>query len=218
MSVAWTRREWAALAGWALAWMVFNITALAAVPTPDLTVGAALRTLTLRAGTVITGRIVNITHDGDVVTITLSVEETLKGTASATYMFHEWAGLWPLGQSRYEVGQRATFFLQAPSKSGLATPVDGSDGVVPIAQESADQPAMLDVRRLAARVQRSVGTPMLSDDESAISLTDAKQLIRNTNAPVLREPIRRPLPIGIVNRVPARVIFERPLDVLEPAR
>ena len=208
MTVAEKKSGWLWPAGLGLAWILFSVSAFGA----DQTLSGALRSLTLRSEMVVTGRVASIDRQGDVVTVTLAVEETLKGTSSASYTFREWAGLWPMGQSRYELGQRATFFLHAASKSGLASTVDGSDGVVPIAQQAADQPVMLDMRRLAARLERSVGAPMIGDEESAITLADARVLIVHAGdptQPIQPEPILRPLPIGVVRPLQVKVLLEQ---------
>jgi hypothetical protein len=188
------------------AWLCFSALALAAVAKPDTSVGAALQNLASRAGVAFIGRVAKIKRDGSVVDVTFLVEEPLVGNVGATYTLREWAGLWPQGESRYTLGQRVAIFLHAPGKSGLSSPVDGMEGIVPVVQESAEQAPLLDVRRLAARVQRSVGEPLADESNGAIAVADAKAMIAavlivNKEKPIWFEPIRYPLPIGVVHRI-----------------
>jgi hypothetical protein len=184
------------------AWLCFSALALAAVAQPDTSVGAALQNLASRAGVAFTGRVAKIERNGSVVEVTFLVEEPLVGSVGATYTLREWAGLWPQGQSRYTLGQRIAIFLHAPGKSGLSSPVDGMEGIVPMVQESATQEPLLDVRRLAARVQRNVGEPIADESNGAITVADAKAaIVIDKEKTVWHEPIRRRLPFAPVPRI-----------------
>ncbi len=52
------------------------------------------------------------------------------------------------------------FFLHAPSAAGMSSAVEGMMGVVPVVPMGANGQALLDVRWLATRVRRAMGTPL----------------------------------------------------------
>lgn len=132
------------------------VAAVCAAQEPESSVNAALVSLTQRASTVFAGEVMAIRHVGGVVEIDFRVDEPLKSVTSS-YKLREWSGLWSAGQRRYWIGERAVLFLYAPSSSGLATPVDGMDGVLPLISSSV---LAVDIGRLRTRVQRQVGQPM----------------------------------------------------------
>ena len=175
-------------------WVWFSVGALAQDAQPDGSVGEALRNLASRAGVVFTGRVAEIHRKGGVVEVVFDVEQPLLGDVGGTYMLREWGGLWAAGQQRYAVGERVAVFLYVPGTAGLSSPVDGMDGIVPVVQESADRAALLDVRRLAARVRRRVGEPMSDASNGAMALEDAKAVVANWRTPLVVEPVRRRLP------------------------
>jgi len=180
-----------------LGWLWFSMAALAEVAMPDVTVGGALRNLASRSGVAFVGRVLKINRGTGVVDVVFQVEKPILGQVGETYTLHEWAGLWAAGQYRYSVGQRVAIFLHTPGKAGLSSPVDGMEGILPVVQESADSEPLVDVRRLATRVQRNVGEPIVDAANGAMLLTDAAETIANWNQPLRPEPVRRPLPIGI---------------------
>lgn len=159
-------------------------------PQVDASLGAALRSLTSRAGVVFVGQVTAVQRVGGVVEVMFRVDEAVQGPVGATYTLREWAGLWSAGQPRYQVGQRAMVFLLPPNGAGLSSPVDGMEGVVPVVPMGADAAPLLDVRRLATRVQRAVGSPLVGE---AVALPDAVTAMRSTVEP----PLRR-LPAGWV--------------------
>ena len=164
----------------------------AVAQTPDGSVGAALRSLASRAGVAFVGRVTGVTHHDGVVEVRFAVEQTVLGESGATYTLREWAGLWADGQPRYQTGQRALFFLHALNAAGLSTPIDGMDGIVPLVPTSADAPPLLDVRRLAARVQRVLGARIASEDDGAVRLSDAAGVVSAWRSSP-HEPARLPL-------------------------
>ena len=180
-----------------LGWLWFTVSALGQVAMPDVTVGAALRNLASRSGVAFVGRVLKIERGSGVVDVVFQVEKPLFGQVGATYTLHEWAGLWTSGQYRYSVGQHVAIFLYAPGKSGLSSPVDGMEGILPIVQESADSEPLVDIRRLAARVQRKVGDPIADAVNGAMKLTDAADTVANWNQLLRPEPARQPLPTGV---------------------
>ena len=129
---------------------------------PDKSIEAALQSLHMRAAVAFRGEVLAVQRVGGVVEVQFRVDEWLKGGAGSAYLLREWAGLWAAGERRYRVGQRVVLFLHAAGASGMASPVDGLDGVLPMAD--ADAGAALtpvqavSVERLRTRVLRSVGT------------------------------------------------------------
>ncbi len=188
--------DWLWRLAMAVCWLWFSAAALSEVAPPDASVGAALRNLASRSGVAFVGRVLEIDRGAGVVDIVFRVETPLLGQVGATYTLREWAGLWAAGQHRYPVGQRVAIFLHAPGKAGLSSPVDGMEGILPVVQQSADSEPLVDVRRLAARVQRKVGEPIDDAANGAMKLTDAAGTITGWKQ-VLPEPARLPLPAGI---------------------
>jgi hypothetical protein len=144
---------------------------------PPASLGAALESVASRAAVAFTGRVIRLERTGDVLEVSFAVESPLIGNPGSTYTVREWAGLSPLGQSHYTMGERVAIFLHAPGKSGLSSPVDGQEGIVPILQESAEQQPLLDMRRLGTRVVRAMRQPMEAESTSAIALSDASALV-----------------------------------------
>jgi hypothetical protein len=160
------------------------------LPAPDATLGDAIRNLATRAGVVFVGQVTSIEHKSDIVEVHFAVQQTVQGTVGTTYTLREWAGLWPQGEQRYTLGQRAMIFLHPTSTAGLSSPVDGMEGIVPLVPMGADTTPLLDVRRLATRIKRPVGLPMTSE---AVSLDDAIAAVKASAGPI--EPLPRWLPI-----------------------
>jgi hypothetical protein len=159
---------------------------------PDTSVGGALRSLASRAGLVFVGQVNRIERKGGVVEITFAVDKVVLGDVGSTYTLREWGGLWVAGEQRYQPGQRAMVFLHGVSAAGLSSPVDGMEGVVPLVPMGADAAPLLDVRRLAARVQRLQGKSMLGE---AVALNDAEVMVSHWRSPAA-EPALRLLPSG----------------------
>lgn len=166
----------------------------------DLTatsVAGVLQNLASRAGVVFVGQVQRIVPKDGVVEITFLVEQPVMGVAGGTYVEREWAGRWSGGQHRYWVGQRAMFFLYAPSAAGLSSSVDGMAGAVPLVPMGAKADPLLDVRMLSTRVVRPVGSPMKDAGLGAIALADATSVVRNWQVRKQREIVRRPLPVRL---------------------
>ncbi len=178
-------------------WVWFSFVSLAQVASPDVSVAGALRNLASRSGVVFTGRVVAINRVGGVVEVVFHVEQPLLGEVGGSYTLREWAGLWAAGQHRYSVGERIAIFLRAPGKAGLSSPVDGMEGILPVVQDGADSAPMLDVRRLAARVQRPVGSPIVDAANGAMALADVTTTVASWKQPARPEPVLRPLPVGL---------------------
>jgi hypothetical protein len=178
--------------------------------TPAASVAGVLRGLASRAGMVFVGQVQSIVPKAGVVEITFQVQQPVIGVVGGTYVMREWAGRWTGGQQRYRIGQRAMFFLHAPSAAGLSSPVDGMAGIVPFVPMGANVGALLDVRMLATRVARPVGSPMADAETGAIALADAETVVSNWQADQVPEPVKLPLPVGVRPR-PVTVQPERPV-------
>lgn len=161
---------------------------------PQTTLAGELRSLAGRAAVVFAGQVVSIERRGSMVEVTFRVEQPVQGRVGGSYTLREWAGLWPPGQFRYQVGERALIFVHGTSAAGFASPVDGAEGVVPLVVQGANAPELLDVRRLSAALKRAPGTPLPTEGQGAISLSDALKLITGPTGSAVLEPVRGPLP------------------------
>ena len=162
----------------------------AAAPQTSLT--DELDSLATRAGAVFAGQVVSIERYGSVVEIGFRVEQPVLGPVGASFTLREWAGMWPQGQFRYFVGERALVFLRQASAAGFSSPVDGADGVVPVVVKGSNAPELLDIRRLAAAILRAPGTPLPTEANGAIQLSDAVALVTAAVQPGAQARIRRP--------------------------
>jgi len=167
----------------------------AAVDLPATSVAGVLRSLASRTGVVFVGQVQRIVPKDGVVEITFLVQQPVMGVVGGTYVEREWAGRWSGGQQRYWVGQRAMFFLYAPSAAGLSSSVDGMAGVVPLVPMGAKADPLLDVRMLTTRVVRPAGSPMRDAGLGAIALADAKSVVTNWRVGKQTEIVRRSLPV-----------------------
>ena len=147
-------------------------------PEPQVSLSAELTSLASRAAQVFAGQVVSVTRKGGVVEITFRVEKPVVGATGNTLTLREWAGLWPPGQFRYTIGERALVFLHGVSAAGFASSVDGAEGVVPIVVAGANAPQLLDIRRLAAAILRTPGTPLPTEADGAIQLSDAMSIVQ----------------------------------------
>lgn len=147
-----------------------------AVPAAEVetNLAGALGRLASRAGSVFVGTVESIERTPGVVQVSLRVEQVLQGQPGSRYLLREWAGRWPPGLQRYMVGQRALFFLNAPSISGLSSPVDSGDGVLPVFGDPADG-ATVDVTRLNATLLRQLGEKL--SDTTTMSLQQVTQTL-----------------------------------------
>src|SRR6202044_3207013 len=168
-------------------------------------VGAELRLLGSRAGVVFVGRVEKIESKdgpgGGVVEITFSVEQPVLGVVGGSYVMREWAGLGTGGQQHFQVGQRAMFFLHAPSASGLSSAVDGMAGAVPVVPMGANGQALLDVRWLATRVRRTQGAPLAGVAGASIggiALADGVAATKAWQTGEVAEPKGVRLPEGLL--------------------
>lgn len=154
-----------------------------AVTLPPLTLADKLTSLAGRAALIFSGQVCSIQRRGGVMEITFTVEQALLGTPGSRYVLREWAGLWPPGQFRYTLGERALIFLHGTSTAGFASPVDGAEGVLPVIAQGANAPQLVDVRRLSAAVLRTPGTPLATEANGAWQLTDAISLVNEVTRP-----------------------------------
>jgi hypothetical protein len=173
--------------------------------------------LASRAGVVFVGQVQKIEPKGGVVEITFAVQQPVLGVVGGSYVMREWAGRWTGGAQRYWVGERAMFFLHAPSAAidggaGLSSPVDGMMGVVPVVPRGANGSALLDVRWLASRVRRAVGAPMVDASTGGIALADAVTVTKSWQTDLVTEPKSVRLPTGVLPQT------AKEQSVLGPAR
>lgn len=169
------------------------------VAAPATSVAGVLRSMAARAGVVFVGSVQRIVPEGGVVEIDFRVQQPLIGVSGSTYVAREWAGRWTGSQQRYRVGQRAMFFLHAPGASGLSSPVDGMMGVVPLVQTGVKTGAMVDLRWVATKVERAVGSPLAAAGTGAMTLADATRVVSNWQVKT-PEPVLYPMPGGVKPR------------------
>jgi hypothetical protein len=175
---------------------------------PAESVGAELRLLGSRAGVVFVGRVEKIEPRDGVVEVTFSVEQPVLGVVGGSYVMREWAGRWTGGQKHFQVGQRAMFFLHAPSAAGLSSAVDGMVGAVPVVPMGANGAALLDVRWLATRVRRAVVSSLggaagpAGISQGGIALTEGVAVTRAWRTGEVAEPKGIRLPEGLLSERP----------------
>jgi hypothetical protein len=160
-------------------------------------VGGVLRSLASRAGIVFVGQVQAIRSNGGVTEVVFAVQKPVIGEVGDTYTVREWSGRWTGGQQHYRVGQRSMIFLYAPNAAGLSSPVDGMAGVVPVIPMGANVDPLLDVRWLATHVQRAEGESITDADFGAVALADALDVLNGDGSEPPREPMKRPLPVGL---------------------
>jgi hypothetical protein len=197
---------------WGLVWMVGaagggSLAQQRGERAPAESVGAELRGLASRAGVVFVGQVQKIEPKGGVVEITFTVQQPVLGVVGGSYVMREWAGRWTGGTQRYWVGERAMFFLHAPSAAGLSSPVEGMMGVVPVVPMGANGNALLDARWLATRVRRAVGAPLVNASRGEVALADAVTVTKSWQTDSVTEPKGVRLPEGVLPQrvVPARM-------------
>ncbi len=126
-------------------------------PPPPATTEAALHALADEAALIFVGEVLTVQPDGNAMRIDIRVDDGIRGVLTGTtFSLREWTGLWAADTVRYHAGQRALFFLHAPSVAGFTSPVGGSDGVVALAGDEVS--AAADLRWIAARVQRTIAS------------------------------------------------------------
>jgi len=102
------------------------------------TTNDALRAMSRLAGVIFTGQVIAVRRiEGlngatGVVEIEFAVEDAVRGVSGSAYTLREWAGLWPVGDEPFRVGQRYLMLLHSPGAAGLSSPVGGMDGAIPI--------------------------------------------------------------------------------------
>jgi len=184
---------------------------------PAKSVGAELRLLASRAGVVFVGQVEKIEPKDGLVEITFSVQQPVLGVVGGSYVMREWAGRWTGGQQHFQVGERAMFFLHAPSAAGLSSAVDGMMGAVPVVPMGANGQALLDVRWLATRVRRGAGIPLAGVSgisQGGIGLADGVAVTKAWRADSLVEPKSVRLPEGLLPQQPT----EKPTVPASPAQ
>lgn len=161
----------ALLCGWG------GVAAKAEAPGLDAEIRAEVGNLADRAATIFVGQIVGIHREAGTVEVRFRVEQTVRGATGPTVVLREWGGNWAPGQVRYVVGMRVLAFLHGRSAAGLSSPVHGAEGLVPVVVQGARAPRLLDIRRVAASVVRTPGTPLPAEGDGALPLDDVLGMI-----------------------------------------
>jgi hypothetical protein len=193
--------------GWLCGVLLLSAPAFAQTA-PDISVAAALSSLSARADVVFAGEVTAVRPVGGVVEVEFQVDQNLKGPVTGSYVLREWAGLWAAGQRRYWVGEHAVVFLHEAGKSGLSSSVDGMEGILPITVtgDMTTGPSA-DVERLRARVLREAGAPMV-DSAAEMSLAAVALIVQPQPAGA---PVAPPIETPIVNPI----LYPRPLPTHE---
>lgn len=200
------RKFWSKGACMAL-YLGLSVPALAQAPIPDAAIAQELQRLAAHAGIIFVGQIVNIHPQKGLVEITFQVEQVISGSVGSSYTFREWSGLWPSGQHRYSVGQRVLAFMHTVSKVGMSSPVHGAEGLVPVIVQGADSPELLDIRRVAASVIREPNSPLPTESNGAVLLSEAVRTFKS--------PLQGPAQTLPRESIPLRA---HPPAALRPAR
>lgn len=182
---------------------------------PDVAIAQELHRLSSHAATAFVGQITSIQRKAGLVEVRFRVDQPVRGDVPSRFVLREWAGLWPPESSRYVVGQRVLAFLYGTGRTGLSSPVLGQEGLVPVAVQGADAPALLDIRRLAASVVRSPGTPLPTEANGAIPLDVALRLVTGSG-PVDETALGR-CPLPGTHAVAAGVFARRHTPAHSPA-
>jgi hypothetical protein len=98
-------------------------------------ISAALLDMASRAGVIFAGQVISVARNDSAgfVDVRFHVAEAVLGSnAGGIYVLREWAGLWSGEPERYRAGQSLLLFLSARGPSGMSSPVNGSEGIVPL--------------------------------------------------------------------------------------
>ncbi len=109
------------------------------------TTAEALQQMAARAGVVFVGRVLSVHlpesyvgSPGDaaegLVEVRFAIDIPIRGTqpGESQFLLKEWSGLWTDATPRYRVGQRLLVLLHTPNGAGLSSPIDGTDGILPL--------------------------------------------------------------------------------------
>jgi hypothetical protein len=91
-------------------------------------------------------------------------------------------------------------------------------GIVPVVLMGANVDVLLDVRWLASRVRRSVGSPMVDAATGAVALADAVTVTKSWQTTSVAEPRSVPLPVSMrpaVGSPDGYGLLRAPLPALE---
>lgn len=109
----------------------------ASLPMPQ-TVEDVLHRMSDQADVIFLGEVVAVhAHEDEgvasgYVEVEFRVDRAIRGVSGDSYTLREWAGLWSGNVRRYQPGERLLMLLHASGISGLSSPVDGTDGAIPI--------------------------------------------------------------------------------------
>jgi hypothetical protein len=124
------------------------------------------------------------------VEVVFRVEQGIRGPATgSTYTLREWGGLWSgtsLNAGRYRLGQRALIVLY-PEQNGLTSPVNGTDGVLPL--HGSGSSVTIDLSWIQARLPRAQPIASIASAPVAHPITS---IARVTAAPIANRSIPTP--------------------------
>jgi len=142
----------------------------ASLPMPQ-TVEDVLHGMSDQADVIFLGEVVAVrAHEDEgvasgYVEVEFHIGRAIRGVSGDTYTLREWAGLWSGNVRRYQLGERLLMLLHAPGPSGLSSPVDGTDGAIPIrgsgaavggnAAAASSSSPVVDLRWLGAKLPQS---------------------------------------------------------------
>ncbi len=169
---------------------------------PPQSVEDALHQMSDQAAVIFAGQVIAVRRNSEEVPVSGAVEvefrvdRAIRGcTAGVPYLLHEWAGLWTGDVQRYRVGERLLMFLRAPGPSGLASPIGGMDGAIPIHGTSSpliatgstvSQYPVADLRWIGTEVLRPISyatTPLLPSAFASSTLKATAGSMRNADLP-----------------------------------
>lgn len=146
------------------------------------------------AGVIFIGQVTDIRRKAGqqgasgIVEVDFQINQAVRGcTAGEIYTLNEWAGLWQADDNRYRRGQRLLMMLHTPGPSGIASPVDGMDGAIPVravtsnpqlltaSDVGSSQPLVADLRWIATRTARPLPYSAASSDILSAASTPASQ-------------------------------------------
>lgn len=186
--------------------LLVSVAAAAQQPVSPAAMASEVARLSAQAQTVFVGQIVGFARKGQTVEVSFRVEQPLRRAApegqeasltGQVFVMREWAGLWAPRQQRYVLGQRVLAFLHGQSASGFASPVHGSEGLVPVLVQGADRPMLVDLGRVAASVQRTPQTPLPAAGAAVVPLSTVLQIVAAHTPAMGLQGVQGRLPAGL---------------------
>lgn len=213
-------------------------------PLPTTT-AEALQQMAARAGVVFVGHVLSVhlpeNYVGSpedategLVEVRFAIDVPIRGTqpGESQFLLKEWSGLWTDATPRYRVGERLLVLLHTPSPAGLSSPVDGTDGILPLTgtgptpspEDTTATPGTLqvDLRWVQTKLLRQPApggpNPVSPDPVTPEPVNPPRRPqphppIRISPYPVLRQPNH---PIQTRDRQPASYVESAPETEIAP--